>query len=268
MAEYYSLIARAVAALPDNTEAARHTLYERARHALVAQLRGRSESEIIRERQSLEAAIRRVEAELHSEPQRAAVRPASVIKKGPANRASEEGVPVELDMTGPPKSDELRGPGGWLTFFCVSTTILLPLSLVLWLGGYWIGFIQTHGYSPSIGHGQLGVPLLADIVAVGFAFFAGKCLWTESRSPNPDRFALTAVNAYLIFAVIFSFVRPSFTYYGWDENPSFFKTPELADIYKASLISMVVSDVVALVWLMYFYKSKRVRNTFKPRYLK
>jgi hypothetical protein len=67
MADYYPIIVRAVTNLAQNTDVARHTLYERARNALVTQLRSQkpplSESQVIRERQSLEGAIRRVESE-------------------------------------------------------------------------------------------------------------------------------------------------------------------------------------------------------------
>lgn len=67
MADYYPLIARAVAALEKNTGEARRALYERARSALVAQLKGSDppleEGEITRERLGLEEAIRKVEAE-------------------------------------------------------------------------------------------------------------------------------------------------------------------------------------------------------------
>src|SRR5437763_13844374 len=67
MADYHPLIARAVEGLANNTAEARRTLYERARAALVAQLRGidppLSEAEITRERLALEDAIRKVEAD-------------------------------------------------------------------------------------------------------------------------------------------------------------------------------------------------------------
>lgn len=67
MADYHPLIARAVAGLERNTGDARRALYERARTALVAQLRGvtpaLSESDVTRERLALEEAIRKVEAE-------------------------------------------------------------------------------------------------------------------------------------------------------------------------------------------------------------
>ena len=76
MADYHPLIARAVAGLDKNTGENRRALYERARTALVAQLRGvmpaLDESEITRERLALEEAIRKVEAEAARQAREAA----------------------------------------------------------------------------------------------------------------------------------------------------------------------------------------------------
>jgi hypothetical protein len=68
MADYYPLIARAIAGLdPGAPGEQRRALYERARAALIAQLRSvqppLSESDITRERLSLEEAVRKVESE-------------------------------------------------------------------------------------------------------------------------------------------------------------------------------------------------------------
>src|ERR1700716_1932301 len=68
MADYYPLIARAIAGLrPGPPGESRRALYERARAALIAQLRSvhppLSETEITRERLSLEEAVRKVESE-------------------------------------------------------------------------------------------------------------------------------------------------------------------------------------------------------------
>jgi len=68
MADYYPLIARAIAGLdPSAPGESRRALYERARAALISQLRSvqppLSESEITRERLSLEEAVRKVESE-------------------------------------------------------------------------------------------------------------------------------------------------------------------------------------------------------------
>jgi hypothetical protein len=65
MADYYSLIARAVSRLPNDTGEARRAIYERARTALKENLRTLdppiSEVELANAQSALEAAIRSVE---------------------------------------------------------------------------------------------------------------------------------------------------------------------------------------------------------------
>jgi hypothetical protein len=72
MADYYPLIARAVSGLDKNSGENRRALYDRARAALVSQLRGvqpaLDETDITRERLALEEAIRKVEAEAAKRP--------------------------------------------------------------------------------------------------------------------------------------------------------------------------------------------------------
>jgi len=72
MADYYQLISRAVGGLDKNTGENRRALYDRARAALVSQLRGvqppLDETDITRERLALEESIRRVEAEAAKRP--------------------------------------------------------------------------------------------------------------------------------------------------------------------------------------------------------
>ena len=66
--DYHRLIARAVEALDRNTGEARRALYERARNALLAELRSREPAflvtDITKQRLALENAIREVEAEV------------------------------------------------------------------------------------------------------------------------------------------------------------------------------------------------------------
>lgn len=68
MADYYTVLARAVMSLETGDDAAREELYERARSIIVAELRKQnpkiSALAITREQAALEAAIRRIEAEL------------------------------------------------------------------------------------------------------------------------------------------------------------------------------------------------------------
>ena len=92
MADYHPLIARAVAGLDKNTGENRRALYERARTALVAQLRGvqpaLEESEITRERLALEEAIRKVEAE-SARRAREEARPPPLLPRRPEPRREE-----------------------------------------------------------------------------------------------------------------------------------------------------------------------------------
>jgi hypothetical protein len=122
MADYHPLIASAVAGLDKNTGEARRTLYDRARTALVAQLRGvdppLNDSDITRERLALEEAIRKVEAEsarkVRSEPAR--VDPAPKVRAPDANRweaASRWDEPAQAPPDEPPPLVRKAMPPAW-----------------------------------------------------------------------------------------------------------------------------------------------------------
>ncbi|CAN5260466.1 hypothetical protein BH10PSE8_BH10PSE8_04850 [soil metagenome] len=72
MADFYPILARAVAGLPDTSPAARNAIYDRARTALVTQLRSLDpplgEAEIMRERLSLDEAVARIESDYDDAP--------------------------------------------------------------------------------------------------------------------------------------------------------------------------------------------------------
>ena len=130
MADYYPLIARAIAGLdPSAPGESRRALYERARAALIAQLRSveppLSESEITRERLSLEEAVRKVESEAAQRARDAtrsgeAARPGDALRGGPragdsfrANtrpgaRPAEPGTPPSASPQRPPSPPPQR----------------------------------------------------------------------------------------------------------------------------------------------------------------
>src|SRR5581483_3606451 len=95
MTDYHPLIARAVAGLAKSTGENRRALYERARSALVAQLRSLDpplpENEITRERLLLEEAIRKVEAEAARQQRVEPSRPSTP----PAKERGTEAPPTE-----------------------------------------------------------------------------------------------------------------------------------------------------------------------------
>src|SRR5882757_7918000 len=110
MADYYPLIARAIAGLDPNAPGeSRRALYERARGALIQQLRGvqppLSESEITRERLSLEEAVRKVESE-------AAQRAREASRSGSARDSFRRSSPPGAPGAGspPPASPRPRPP--------------------------------------------------------------------------------------------------------------------------------------------------------------
>jgi hypothetical protein len=119
MADYYPLIARAIAGLdPSAPGESRRALYERARAALIAQLRSvqppLSESEITRERLSLEEAVRKVESEA-AQRARDATRPGGDGSRGaragdafrattrPNARPGETSPPPAVSQPSPPR---------------------------------------------------------------------------------------------------------------------------------------------------------------------
>ena len=118
MADYYPLIARAIAGLdPSAPGESRRALYERARAALIAQLRSvdppLSESEITRERLSLEEAVRKVESEA-AQRARDATRSADAARSGAragdSFRANTRPGARGADPASPPSATRPRSP--------------------------------------------------------------------------------------------------------------------------------------------------------------
>jgi hypothetical protein len=119
MTDYYPLIAKAIAGLEKNTGDQRRALYERARTALVAQLRGLdpplTESEITRERLALEESIRKVEAEAARKARLERPRIDPVTLARPPDLPRREGKPapplIPQPSVSPPREPPLaRGP--------------------------------------------------------------------------------------------------------------------------------------------------------------
>src|SRR5437588_3082337 len=122
MADYYPLIARAIAGLdPSAPGESRRALYERARSALIAQLRSvqppLSESEITRERLSLEEAVRKVESEA-AQRAREASRPGGAVRSGGSGdafrrasaRATEGNPTASSQPAAPPRARPATPP--------------------------------------------------------------------------------------------------------------------------------------------------------------
>src|SRR2546430_15423312 len=114
MADYYPLIARAIAGLdPSAPGESRRALYERARAALIAQLRSvqppLSESEIPRERLSLEEAVRKVESEAAQRARDASRAGGDRARSGDAFRANAR-PNARPGETAPPSTSQASRP--------------------------------------------------------------------------------------------------------------------------------------------------------------
>lgn len=114
MTDYLPLLSRAVSGLERNTGEARRSVYDRARQALLKQLRSMNpplaESEITRERLALEEAIRRIEAQV-TRPAPPPPPPAPPPVSAPAARApapGPEAAPLERSAKGKTEADSLE----------------------------------------------------------------------------------------------------------------------------------------------------------------
>lgn len=114
MADYYPLIARAISGLdPGAPGEARRALYERARTALIAQLRSvqppLTESEITRERLALEEAVRKVESEAAQRARIEAPKPDPLARTRPGD-ALRSSVRARANPTNPADPNEAARP--------------------------------------------------------------------------------------------------------------------------------------------------------------
>jgi hypothetical protein len=117
MTDYLPLLQRAIEGLEKSTGESRRALYERARTALVAQLRGLnpplSESEITRERLALEEAVRKVEADAARrmrDESAARSTPAAGAAPEPSLPASSSSSPTPPSPPSPPSREPRVGP--------------------------------------------------------------------------------------------------------------------------------------------------------------
>jgi hypothetical protein len=150
MADYYPMIAKAVNGLEKSTGEARRALYDRARTALLAQLRGveppLAEPDITRERLSLEEAIRKVEVEARGGPRNA--RPRRAEPRAAPSRPS--GIP-----------EETRDRGQ--RYLVIGEMAGLVVGALIFVGSY-IYCIVTYGFLWGLGFGWLPSAISAVIV--------------------------------------------------------------------------------------------------------
>jgi hypothetical protein len=156
MADYYPMIAKAVNGLEKSTWEARRVLYDRARTALLAQLRGveppLAEPDITSERLSLEEAIRKVEVEARGGPRNA-----------PPRRAEPRAAPIR--PSGTPEESRDRGQ----RYLVIGDEAGLVVGALTFVGSY-IYCIVTYGFLFGLGLGWLPSGILAGLAWVTTLF--------------------------------------------------------------------------------------------------
>jgi hypothetical protein len=268
MADYYPLIARAVANLPQNTDAARRALYEQAQSALVTQLRSQTpslnETEIARERQLLEEAIRRVETGGHRRakpsnpvlPQTNPIQfenritPASLNRVAPPQRAADREASIEPSFKRPSYWSKTTMPG-WVIFFLVAQglgTIINIFALVnLWTN------------LPSGGVQNIPTQALS-VVVILFALIAGYVCMLYPAIRLHRSFPVMAISLCIVSAVGNLLVLMSAA-----ALPAYITTRNgsiIASNAAPTIMQSAAAIFWAIVWIAYFIKSDRIKHSY------
>lgn len=147
---------------------------------------------------------------------------------------------------GPP----LKGVQGWLLFYCVSLTILLPIQAVYGVVNNVVAINELPpGLDRVIAATVFETAVLVAIAGIGL--WAGVSLWKV----HPD--ALYR-NRLFFRCYFFAFVLLPFATI-WMAGFS----REVIDVIRADLARTVIGAVVwLLIWTTYFKRSQRVKNTY------
>ena len=114
MAEYYPLLARAIAGLPQSTPDARRAIYDRARSALIGQLRAVqppiAEDDIQRESRMLDDAIARLEQEIKASAPQPVAPPAPQPQAAPPQNPAPQNPPPPPPPKAAPQAAQTAAP--------------------------------------------------------------------------------------------------------------------------------------------------------------
>lgn len=164
--------------------------------------------------------------------------------KGLALQSLRERGQLDLAETGP------RGVGGWLLFFCISLTILQPGLFALTTVGGFAALSQQRGAISALLYWDTAIM----VVFVAVSAVVGGRIW--AGSPKGRTLALRLLYVRLPYLVVcnalglFLFADPALL-----SNPTF----------VGAFVGNLLREVLYLaIWVSYFKRSKRVRNTYGP----
>ena len=161
------------------------------------------------------------EATLKMEP------PPPLPKSAPAVYGQMNWPPEEETRSLPARRPELRGVGGWLLFFCISSTILSPLITIV-----------------NMSNRRFEAGSLFDLALVAVSVLTGAMLW----SVNQRAF----VFLWIYFALLSSRLALRIL--------ELYIAGQTRDV--ESIVPLIRSFIPIIIWFLYFKQSDRVQATF------
>ena len=147
-------------------------------------------------------------------------------------------------------SVELKGVGGWLTFFCVSMTIITPLLTIGYLSKDWVDMSPFFDYHPVL-QNAMQLESLISISLIIYGFIVGFMIWSGNENGKiiAEKFLKINLSVFIVVQIIILLMVSG--------------DPIIRPIMiEAGSIGLIGELVFFGVWFSYFKKSKRVANTY------
>jgi len=145
---------------------------------------------------------------------------------------------------------ELKGVGGWLTFFCVALTIIGPLVGIGQLNTSWEEISPAFDIYPIL-ESAMWLETLSIVGIMIYGFFVGIMIWggNENGKLIAEKYLKIRLSTFIIVEFIILLMV---------SGDSFLRSIMIEEI----LIAIFAELTFFGVWFSYFKKSKRVANTY------
>ncbi len=163
----------------------------------------------------------------------------------------EEAAAAAAAQAPAPAKSPYYGIGGWLLLFCIGATVLSPLFIGVRILDSWDVMARAMESNPTFRIYGLAVYAAYTLLVIS-SVFAGLALWTKNRD------ALRAVTFFFVMIVLTLAVEYGFPYL----LPLSKRVTDALWKDGVGQTEITRSGIYLLVWVSYFKKSRRVRNTF------
>jgi hypothetical protein len=145
---------------------------------------------------------------------------------------------------------ELKGVGGWLTFFCVALTIIGPLVAIGQIHNSWEEISPAFEIYPVL-ESAMWLETLTIIGIMIYGFFVGIMIWSgnENGKMIAEKYLKIRLTIFIIIELLILLMV---------SGDAFLRSIMIEEV----LIAIFAELVFFGVWFSYFKKSKRVANTY------